>query len=97
MISVIKKQSPARLIALGFISMILIGSILLRLPFCVKEGVHLSYIGHPILGDDLYGKKSELINRQALHAYMINFIHPLTKKLFKIDAELPKDISNLIN
>ena len=58
--------------------------------------VHLSYIGHPILGDDLYGKKSEFINRQALHAYMVSFIHPLTKKLFKIDAELPKDISDLI-
>lgn len=59
--------------------------------------VHLSYIEHPILGDDLYGKKSEFINRQALHAYTINFIHPLTKKLFKIDAEMPKDISKLIN
>lgn len=52
MISVIKKQSPARLIALGFISLILIGSILLRLPFCVKEGVHLSYI------DSLYTSTS---------------------------------------
>lgn len=59
--------------------------------------IHLSYIGHPILGDDLYGKKSEFIGRQALHAYMVSFIHPLTKKLFKIDAELPKDISDLIN
>ena len=59
--------------------------------------VHLSFIGHPILGDDLYGKKSEFINRQALHAYMVSFIHPLTKKLFKIDAELPNDINDLIN
>lgn len=59
--------------------------------------VHLCYIGHSILGDDLYGKKSEFIGRQALHAYIVNFIHPLTKKLFKIDAELPKDISDLIN
>ena len=52
MINVIKRQSPARLIALGFISLILIGSILLRLPFCVKEGVHLSYI------DSLYTSTS---------------------------------------
>lgn len=59
--------------------------------------VHLSYIGHSILGDDLYGKKSRFINRQALHAYMVSFIHPLTKKLFKIDAELPNDIRKLIN
>lgn len=59
--------------------------------------VHLKYIGHSILGDDLYGKKSELINRQALHAYKVSFIHPLTKRKFEIDAEIPKDISNLIN
>lgn len=59
--------------------------------------VHLSYIGYPILGDDLYGKKSEFISRQALHAYTVSFIHPLTKKTFKIDAEIPNDINNLIN
>ena len=52
MINLIKRQSPARLIALGFISLILIGSILLRLPFCVKEGVPLSYI------DSLYTSTS---------------------------------------
>ena len=52
MINLIKRQSPARLIALGFISLILIGSILRRLPFCVKEGVHLSYI------DSLYTSTS---------------------------------------
>ena len=52
MINLIKRQSPARLIALGFISLILIGSILLRLPFCVKEGAHLSYI------DSLYTSTS---------------------------------------
>lgn len=58
--------------------------------------VHMSYIGHPILGDDLYGKRSELINRQALHAYMISFIHPITKKSFKIDTKIPEDIYKLI-
>ena len=58
--------------------------------------VHLSYIEHPILGDDLYGKCSDLINRQALHAYKISFIHPLTNKVFEIDAQIPKDIENLI-
>lgn len=58
--------------------------------------VHLSFIGHPILGDDLYGKKSNLINRQALHAYKVSFIHPLINKEFKIDAQIPKDIENLI-
>lgn len=58
--------------------------------------VHLSYIGHSILGDDLYGQKTNLIDRQALHAYKVSFIHPLVRKEFKIDAEIPKDIENLI-
>ena len=31
--------------------------------------VHSAYIGHPLLGDDLYGHKSNLIDRQALHSY----------------------------
>ena len=58
--------------------------------------VHMSYINHPILGDDLYGKKSNLIDRQALHAYKINFIHPINKEEIEIVAEIPKDIRKLI-
>ena len=58
--------------------------------------VHLSYIGHSILGDDLYGQKSELINRQALHAYKVSFIHPIYKNKIEIVAELPKDMKNII-
>ncbi len=55
--------------------------------------VHMAYIGHPLLGDDLYGTSSPLINRQALHAYKVNFIHPLTKKIITIKSELPKDMN----
>jgi len=58
--------------------------------------VHTSYISHPILGDDLYGKKSNMINRQALHAYKVSFIHPISKKHTEIKAKIPKDIENLI-
>ena len=58
--------------------------------------VHMKHIGHSILGDDLYGEKSELINRQALHAYRVSFIHPIAKNKIEILAELPKDIKNLI-
>ena len=58
--------------------------------------VHTSYIGHPILGDDLYSKKSVKINRQALHAYKINFIHPINKNKIEIEAKIPKDIEELI-
>lgn len=59
--------------------------------------VHFSYIGHPILGDTLYGSPSELINRQALHSYKLTFIHPVTKKILSLEAPLPNDIKNIIN
>lgn len=53
--------------------------------------VHLSYIGHPILGDTLYGGEFKGINRQLLHAHKINFIHPLTKKQVEYIAPIPED------
>ena len=57
--------------------------------------VHLSYIGHPILGDTLYGTASHLIDRQALHAYKISFIHPITNIKVNYKAELPIDMKKL--
>lgn len=54
--------------------------------------VHLSHIGHPIIGDTLYGKSSELIGRQALHAYTVSFIHPISKELVTYTSELPTDM-----
>lgn len=39
--------------------------------------VHMSAIGHPLLGDSLYGSISDLINRQALHCFNLQFIHPV--------------------
>ena len=58
--------------------------------------VHLSYIGHPIVGDSLYGSESKLITRQALHAYKVYFKHPITNESMEITSKIPKDISNLI-
>ncbi len=60
--------------------------------------VHLSSMGHPIYGDTLYGYESdsELIKRQALHAYGLNFKSPKTKKELNLRAELPNDIKTLI-
>lgn len=58
--------------------------------------VHTSYIGHHILGDDLYSNKSDKINRQALHASKIKFIHPINKSIIEIESKIPKDIENLI-
>lgn len=56
--------------------------------------VHSKYINHPILGDSLYGTKTNLINRQALHAYKVSFIHPITKKTIYLETALPADIKN---
>lgn len=57
--------------------------------------VHMSYIGHPLLGDTLYGNSSGLIARQALHSYIIQFIHPITKKVLKFTCKLPEDMNVL--
>ena len=59
--------------------------------------VHMQFIKHSILGDTLYGVSSNLINRQALHAYKVSFTHPITKENITIIAELPEDMKRLIN
>ncbi len=58
--------------------------------------VHLSSIGHPLIGDDLYGGNHELLSRQALHAAHISFFHPVTKKTVNIFSPIPKDITFLL-
>ena len=58
--------------------------------------VHLSYLGHPLLGDDLYGGKVDWLNRQALHCYRLSFYHPFKQKTFEFTAELPEDMKELL-
>ena len=58
--------------------------------------VHMSAIDHPLLGDTLYGKESNLISRQALHSHKVSFIHPITKERVTYIAPLPYDIRKLI-
>ena len=58
--------------------------------------VHFAYIGHPLLGDTLYGTQSNLISRQALHCCNINFIHPILNKKIQINCKYPKDIEKLM-
>lgn len=53
--------------------------------------VHMSATGHPLIGDSLYGTTSDFINRQALHCYKIQFIHPVSKKILDFTCELPLD------
>ena len=58
--------------------------------------VHMQFIGHPILGDTLYGNSSNFINRQALHSYIISFNHPINKNKVTYMAPLFDDMNNLI-
>lgn len=58
--------------------------------------LHMASIGHPLLGDTLYGTSSSLISRQSLHSYKIKFIHPITKKEIELIAKLPQDINTCI-
>jgi len=54
--------------------------------------VHMASIGHPLLGDTLYGISSNLINRQALHSYKICFVHPISYKTLEFVCEIPEDM-----
>lgn len=55
--------------------------------------VHCAYIGHPLVGDKVYGKTSDLINRQALHAAKLSFEYDGT--LYSFEKEIPLDIKNI--
>ncbi|MCX8074692.1 MAG: RluA family pseudouridine synthase [Clostridia bacterium] len=65
--------------------------------------VHMSHIGHILLGDELYANEyrindiRELINRQALHAHIIEFNHPITMEKIHIECDLPEDMKKLYN
>ena len=59
--------------------------------------VHMSAIGHPLVGDTLYGSDfSDSITRQALHSYKISFIHPISHQIVSFTSELPDDIKSSI-
>ncbi|PGY11340.1 23S rRNA pseudouridine1911/1915/1917 synthase [Bacillus sp. OV166] len=58
--------------------------------------VHMSYLNHPLLGDDLYGGDLTLIARQALHCKRIKFIHPFSGEEMIFTAPLPRDMSEIL-
>lgn len=58
--------------------------------------VHLSSLGHPIIGDDLYGGNNELIHRQALHAYHLIVENPLNDETISVYADMPEDMRKLL-
>ena len=59
--------------------------------------VHLSSIGHPLLGDYLYGAKIENINSVMLHAKRVTFTHPFTNQVLIVDAPIHKDMKKYVN
>lgn len=60
--------------------------------------VHMSHIGHPLIGDHLYGGYNPaLLDRQALHAYKLCFRHPVSGEPLTVEAPLPADMQQLIN
>jgi 23S rRNA pseudouridine1911/1915/1917 synthase len=74
--------------------------------------VHLAYLGHPVIGDKLYGRARtgrratlpeaartvlSSFERQALHACLLGFRHPLSDQSLRFESELPFDINQLIS
>lgn len=61
--------------------------------------VHMAHIGNPLLGDSLYNpnEKFNFITRQALHSYKMDFIHPISKEIMSLEAELPEDMKKIIS
>ncbi|MEI3018953.1 RluA family pseudouridine synthase [Ruminococcus sp.] len=51
--------------------------------------VHLAYLGHPVLGDDIYGKPYPGLEGQCLHAAKIGFVHPTTGQYLEFESPLP--------
>lgn len=57
--------------------------------------VHMSYISHPLAGDDMYGGSLKYIERQALHCGTISFVHPVSFEKITITSEIPDDMKNI--
>ena len=74
------------------------------LELCLETGrthqirVHMASIGHPLLGDTLYGRPSlPAAPRQALHSFSLDFRHPITKEAVRFTAPLPPDMQLLLH
>lgn len=59
--------------------------------------VHLSFIGHPLMGDGVYGRSSPLLGRQFLHANRLGFRHPATGEPVEFRSELPPELSSVLD
>ena len=60
--------------------------------------VHMAYIGHPILGDTVYGAKKEVpgLTGQCLHAVGLRFLHPRTHEVMELSCPLPEEFTRML-
>ncbi|EHB65174.1 MULTISPECIES: RluA family pseudouridine synthase [Paenibacillus] len=59
--------------------------------------VHMKYIGHPLVGDPVYGKSKGIkLNGQALHAAVLGFVHPASGQYLEFSAPMPEDMEELL-
>lgn len=59
--------------------------------------VHMSYLGYPLIGDELYGGNRQYIDRQALHCVSLDMEHPLTNQPLQFSSLLTEDMQRLLN
>ena len=59
--------------------------------------VHLAHLGHPLLGDDLYGGRTDLIPHHALHSAQLTLTHPRTGERLSIASPLPNDMARILS
>lgn len=61
--------------------------------------VHMSYKNHPLVGDEVYGKKDTTykVQGQMLHAKVLGFNHPTTNKYIEFESDLPDEFTNILN
>ena len=59
--------------------------------------MHFSYKGHPLVGDSLYNGNTNLMKRQALHSYEVDFIHPIKNERVYVKCPVPVDMQQIIN
>lgn len=59
--------------------------------------VHMAWLGHPLLGDSLYGGDCTHIQRQALHCARLAFAHPITGALLQFESPLPEDMQHILH
>ena len=58
--------------------------------------VHMAYLNHPLVGDTVYGRSSNIVSRHFLHAHYLAFRHPVTWEPIEFQSTLPKDLSDAL-